>query len=160
MPKYIFILSKNVSTIVNLGLTLAVFFLFVLWEPDLEITWKYIFLLFPLACLVIFNIGIGMCLSAILVFFRDIQYLYDVFTMLLMYVSAIFYPTTIVPEAYRHLFYGNPVYCYIEYFRDIILDAKIPSLEYHLLCIAYAAGALALGCWAYKRYNYRFVYYL
>ncbi len=160
VPKYIFILTKNVSSLVNFGLTLAVFFLFVLLEPGLRVTWKYIFLLIPIACLIVLNIGIGMFLSAVYVFFRDMRYLYDVFTMLLMYVSAIFYPIDIVPDAYRNFFYGNPVYCYIAYFRDIILYAEVPSPGYHLLCIAYAAGALALGCWAYRRYNYQFLYYL
>lgn len=160
VPKYIFVLTKNVSSLANFGLTLCVFFLFVLFEPGLLVTWKYIFLLFPIACLIALNIGIGMFLSAVLVFFRDMRYLYDVFIMLLMYVSAIFYPIDIVPTPYRYFFYGNPVYCYIAYFRDIILDAKIPSLEYHLLCLAYAIGALAVGCWFYRKYNYQFLYYL
>ncbi len=160
VPKYIFILTKNVSALVNFGLTLGVFFLFVLWEPGLQVTWKYALLSFPIICLIALNIGIGMFLSAVYVFFRDMRYIYDVFIMLLMYVSAIFYPIDIVPAAYRHFFYGNPVYCYIAYFRDIILYAEIPSLEYHLLCLAYAIGALGLGIWAYRRYNYEFLYYL
>ncbi len=160
VPKYIFILTKNVSSVVNFGLTLCVFFLFILFEPNLEMTWKYLLLLYPITCLILFNIGIGMFLSAICVFFRDIRYLYDVFTMLLMYLSAIFYPIDIVPATYRSVFYANPVYCYIEYFRSIILNARIPSPEYHLLCLAYAVGALCLGIWSYKRYNYRFLYYL
>ncbi len=160
VPKYIFILSKNVSFLINFGLSLIIFFLFVLFEPGLQVTWKYIFLVFPIVCLIALNIGVGLFLSAAFVFFRDMRYIYDVFIMLLMYVSAIFYPIDIVPEAYRSFFYGNPVYCYIEYFREIILYAQIPSLTFHLLCIAYAVGAMVLGCWIYRRYNYQFLYYL
>ena len=160
VPKYIFVLTKNVSSAVNFGLTLCVFFVFLLFEPGLEITWKYVFLIYPIGCLMLLNVGIGMLLSALYVFYRDMKYLYDIFTMLLMYLSAIFYPIDIVPADIRNVFYGNPVYCYIEYFRDIILYARIPSLAYHLLCLFYAIGGLLLGMWAYKRYNYQFLYYL
>lgn len=117
-------------------------------------------LLFPIACLVIFNLGIGLILSALYVFFRDINYLYNVFTMLLMYVSAIFYQITIVPAKYRMLFYLNPVYCYIEYFRKIVLNGKIPTFQFHLLCAGYAIAAFAIGCWIYKKYNHKFLYYV
>lgn len=160
VPKYIFVLTKNTSSLTNFALTLIVFFLFVLCEPGLAMTWKYVFLPYPIICLVLFNVGVGMFLSAIYVFFRDMRYLYDIFTMLLMYVSAIFYPIDIVPAAIRMIFYANPVYCYIEYVRDIILYARIPSVEFHFLCAFYAIGALCLGIWVYRKYNYQFLYYL
>ena len=160
VPKYIFLLSKNVSSLINFGLTLCVFFLFVLAEPGLALTWKGIMLFYPIACLILFNIGIGMILSALFVFFRDIGYLYDVFTTLLMYLSAIFYSVDILPVPYRDLFLLNPVYCYIKYFRNIVIAAQIPSIEFHGLCLFYALSALAVGAWIYKKYNHKFLYYV
>lgn len=160
VPKYIFLLTKNVSALINFGLTLCIFFFFVLFEPGLQLTWKIIGLIYPIVCLILFNIGIGMVLSALFVFFRDISYLYDVFTTLLMYLSAIFYSVDILPVPYRNLFLLNPVYCYIKYFRSIVLDAQIPSLAFHALCLMYALVALAVGMWIYKKYSYRFLYYV
>ena len=84
VPKYLFLLSKNVQTLINFGLTLCVFFLFCILD-GITFTWKFILLVYPIACLVLFNIGVGLILSALFVFFRDIQYLWSVFTMLLMY---------------------------------------------------------------------------
>jgi len=158
-PKYIFLLSRNVTAVINFALTMCVFFAFVLFEPNLAITWKYIFLLVPIFCLIVFNVGVGMILSAMNIFFRDTSYLYGILTMLLMYMSAIFYSIDIVPEGYKTMFYLNPVYCYIHYFRSIVLDAALPSLNHHFLCAFYAIFTLLAGAVMYKRYNYKFAYY-
>lgn len=159
VPKYLFLLSKNVSSLINFGLTLCIFFVFVLAD-DIPVTPLFLMLLFPVCCLIILNIGIGLTLSALFVFFRDISYLYNIFTLLLMYASAIFYQITIVPAKYRFVFYLNPVYCYIEYFRKIVLESKVPSIEYHLLCAFYAFLFLFIGGWMYKKYNHKFLYYV
>ena len=126
----------------------------------LPFTWKFICLLYPITCLILFNIGMGMILSALFVFFRDIQYLYDVFTMLLMYLSAIFYTIDQYPYTVQCLFLLNPVYLHIRYFRKIVIDGEIPTIWFHLLMLAYVAVVLGLGCWMYKKYNTRFLYYV
>ncbi|MBR0105903.1 MAG: ABC transporter permease, partial [Lachnospiraceae bacterium] len=90
VPKYLFLLSKNVQTLINFGLTLAVFFVFCVFD-HITFTWHFFLLIYPIIMLLIMNIGVGMILSALYVFFRDIQYLWNIFTQLLMYVSAVFY---------------------------------------------------------------------
>ena len=60
---------------------------------------------------------VGMLL--VMVFFRDIQYLWTVFTQLLMYMSAIFYTIDGYSETVRKLFLLNPLYLFIRYFRKI-----------------------------------------
>ena len=159
VPKYLFLLSKNVSSLINFGLTLCIFFVFVVAD-GISVHWNFFLLVFPICCLVLLNIGIGLIISALFVFFRDIGYLYSIFTMLLMYMSAIFYEITIVPEKYRLFFYLNPVYCYIEYFRKIVLEAEIPTPAYHGLCAFYAIVFVIIGGWIYKKYNRKFLYYV
>jgi len=159
-PKYIFLLARNVTSVINFIITLCVFLVFVLLEPNLSIHWKYIFLLFPICCMIIFNIGTGMVLSSMNVFFRDTSYLYSILTMLIMYMSAIFYSVDIVPENYKIVFLLNPVFCYISYFRCVVLDSAIPSISLHLLCMFYALVMLLLGAMMYWRYRYKFLYYI
>ena len=101
-----------------------------------------------------------MVLSALFVFFRDVEYLYSIFLTLLNYVSAIFYPVTILPENFRHIFYINPVYVYIFYFRCVVIDGYVPSLAIHILAAAYAAIFLLAGCLLYKKCNHEFLYYV
>lgn len=159
VPKYLFMLSKEVSSCINFGLTLIIYFIFVAID-GIPFSFRFFLLLYPVACLLIFNIGVGFILSALFVIFKDIQYLYDIFTQLLMYLSAIFYTVSVYPEKIQKLFYCNPVYVYITYFRRIVIDGVVPSLAMHGLCILYALTALIVGMVIYKKYNYKFMYYM
>lgn len=160
VPKYLFLFSRNVQEFINFCLTLVVLFIFVLFEPGLTFRWKFLFLVYPIVTLTLLNIGVGMVLSALFIFFRDTEYLYSVFTRLLLYMSAIFYNVKSYPLKVQHIFYLNPVYVHILYFREIILEDTIPSFGFHLLCAFYALILLALGCWVYKKYNWKFLYYV
>lgn len=159
VPKYLFLFSKNVQTLINFGLTLCVFFVFCVLDK-ITFTWKFILLLYPIFCLALFNIGVGLILSALFVFFRDIQYLWSVFTQLLMYMSAIFYTIDKYSPMAQNLFLLNPVYLFIRYFRKIVIEATIPAPQFHLLMAADVIIVLSLGCWIYKKYNTKFLYYV
>ena len=83
VPKYLFLFSKNVSSFINFMLVMLVFFVFT-YLDNISFTPQFLMLLFPVGCLVVFNLGVGMILSAMYVFFRDVKYLYDVFARLLI----------------------------------------------------------------------------
>lgn len=159
VPKYLFLLSKNVQCLINFGLTLCIFFIFCALDR-INFTWKLITLLYPVCLLVFFNIGVGFILSALYVFFRDIQYLWSIFTQLLMYLSAIFYRIETYAPDKQNLFLLNPIYLFISYFRKVVIDAVIPPLWFHGLMLLDVAVVLGLGCWMYKKYNRRFLYYV
>lgn len=159
VPKYLFLFSKNVQTLINFGLTLVVFFLFCVLD-GITFTWKFILLLYPIILLLLFNIGMGLILSALFVFFRDMQYLWAVFTQLLMYLSAIFYTIDRYNYTTQCLFLLNPLYLFIRYFRKITIDGTIPTIWFHLLMLADVLIVLGIGCWIYKKYNTKFLYYV
>ena len=94
------------------------------------------------------------------VFFRDTSYLYDIFTLLLMYMSAIFYTVDRYSPTIQRVFLLNPIYCYIKYFRVVVLDGHLPSLAFHLLCAGYALLMLGVGALIYKKNNHKFLYYV
>ena len=158
IPKYLFLLSRNVSAMINFLLTLVVYFFFCAID-GIHFGWHMLSLVYPVLCLTVLNIGVGMILSALYVFFRDTQYLYDVFLTLLTYLSAIFYQVDKFSANVQRCFLMNPVYCIIKYFRVVTIDGNIPSLSFHLLCAFYAVFFLILGCFVYKKYNAQFVYY-
>ena len=159
VPKYLFLFSKNVQTFIGFLLTLVLFFIFVAFD-GLAFTWKFLLLLYPIVMLLLFNIGVGLILSALYVFFRDTKYLYDVFLRLLMYASAIFYNIDGYAYKVQCIFLINPVYLFIRYFRKIVIEAAIPTVWFHLLMAADVAVVLGLGCWRYKKYNHRFLFYV
>ena len=159
VPKYLFLFSKNVSAIINFLIILFIYFFFVLLE-GISFTWEFVLLIYPIVCLIIINVGIGLILSALYIFFRDIQYLYRIFTQVVMYGSAIFYSIDILPQHLQMLFYCNPVFVCITYFRSIVLHNTVPDLWLHLLLAGYAIVLFCIGCWVYKKYNYKFLYYV
>lgn len=159
VPKHLFLFSKNVQALINFGLTLIVFFIFCALD-NIHFTWKFVCLFYPITCLLLFNIGVGLILSALFVFFRDIQYLWSVFTQILMYMSAIFYNIDRFSPSVQNLFLLNPVYLFIRYFRQIVIEAAIPGVWFHLLMLADVLIVLGFGCWIYKKYNTRFLFYV
>ena len=158
VPKYLFLLSKNVSALMNFGLTLIVFFVFCVIDK-IQFGWHFFAIIYPIICLILLNIGVGMILSALYVFFRDMSYLYSVFLMLLTYVSAIFYDIERFTPEQQRLFLFNPVYVVIKYIRTVVIDGMIPSFNYHLLCALYPAIFLIIGAVIYKLNNNKFIYY-
>ena len=159
VPKYLFLMSKNVQCLINFALTLCVFFVFCIFDHVI-FTWKFFLLIYPISCMVLFNLGVGMILSALYVFFRDMQYLWSIFTQLLLYMSAIFYTIDNYSPKIQNLFLLNPVYLFIRYFRKIVIDSTIPAPGFHLLMALDAIIVVAIGCWMYKKYNHKFLYYV
>lgn len=159
VPKYLFLFSKNVSSLINFGIILLIYLTFV-WFDGITFTLKFLCLIYPIICLIFINLGIGLVLSALFIFFRDIQYLYRLFTQVVMYGSAIFYSIDILPQHLQTLFYCNPIFVCITYFRSIVLHNTVPDLWLHLLLADYAVVLFGIGCWVYKKYNYKFLYYV
>lgn len=159
VSKYLFLFSKNISALINFLLTLVVYFVFVVAD-GIPLSPQMLLLILPICCLTVFNLGVGMILSAMYIFFRDMEYLYSVFLMLLTYMSAVFYTIDRFSPTQQKLFLLNPVYVYISYFRTIVIDKAIPGLLLSGLCVFYALLALGIGAFIYKKYNHRFIYYI
>ena len=159
VPKYLFVLTKNISAVINFGLTLVVFFIFAAID-GITFHWSCLAIIYPIVTMTLLNIGLGMILSALFVFFRDIQYIYDVFTLLLMYLSAIFYTLDKFPPQMQRLFLLNPIYCNIKYIRIIVIEGTMPSLLFHGLLLLYSVVILGIGLVIYKTQNTKFLYYV
>lgn len=159
IPKYIFPVSRVLSSLVNLVLSLIPLVLVMLitgtpFRPAL------ILVVLDLACLVMFVIGMVLLLSTAMTFFQDIQFLWGIASMLWMYLTPIFYPETIVPQNLQPLFRMNPMYQFISFARTCILDGVSPEPMRYLWCLVSAVGMLLLGVWAFKKHQDKFVLYL
>ena len=112
---------------------------------------RMFFVLYPIICIYLINLGIGMFLSTVYIFFRDINYLWPIICRIIMYASAIFYDVSILPGIMRRLLTCNPLYMCIDYFRQLIIHSTVPSFEYHLVLGLMSAFCLLLG---YATYNF------
>ncbi len=159
VPKYLFLFSVNIQVLINFALTLLVFFAFCAID-GVPFTWRFACLVYPISTMLLFNLGIGMVLSALFIFFRDIDYLWTVALQLVMYGSAVFYTVDKMPSNMQLAFALNPVYRHIAYIREVVLAGSVPSLEAHLTLAGFALAAFLAGAFMYKHYNTRFLYYV
>jgi len=159
VPDFIFIISKNASSFATFTLTLVIFFIFSAID-GITFSFAFLTLIYPIICLFLFCTGIGLILSVLYVYFMDIKYLYDIFTLILMYLSAIFYTTDVFSEGVQGLFLLNPVYVYILYFRTVVLQNTVPAFDLHLISALYAVLAITAGYFLYRKYNQELVDYM
>lgn len=159
IPKYLFPLSKVLSSAVNLffsfiAMMIVMAFTGVSFTPTL--------LLAPVLIiyLIIFCIGLGLILATLMVFYRDVAQLYSVITLAWMYLTPIFYPASLLSDKSQLFLSLNPMYHYIEYTRDIVLYNAVPSLTQNLTCIGISLVTLVLGLLVFYKKQDKFILYI
>ena len=158
-PKYLFLLSRNVSALINFLIIIPIYLLFAALD-GIPFHLNFFTLLYPVILLPAFCIGVGLILSAMQVFFNDTLYLYNIFILLLRYLSAVFYYIDNKSETIQRIFLLNPVYTFIKYFRLIVIENQIPSFAFHMLLLFYTLAALVIGGIVYKKNNRKFAFHL
>ena len=114
----------------------------------------------PIFYTFLFSVGLGILLSAVTVFFRDIAHFYSVFILAWTYFTPIFYPVEILPDAVMKLMRLNPMYHLVTYMRSIVLYGVFPSLKENLLCLCLGLLMLALGLFVFYKKQDKFVLYV
>lgn len=159
LPKYIYPLTRVMSSMVNLGISLIPLLLMTA-VTGLRLHKSAALGLYFLFCLVVFSLGLGLLLSAAMVFFRDVQFLWGVLSMIWMYATPIFYPESIIPEQFRFILRLNPLYHFLRNTRVCILEGISPEPAVYVQCLLLAAGMLAVGALVFRRTQDRFVLYI
>lgn len=159
MPKYIYPVTRVMSSMVNLGISLFPLIIVSL-ATGVHFTKAAILSFFFLGCLVIFSMGLGLLLSTSMVFFRDTQFLWGVFSMIWMYATPTFYPESILPEEFRFVLTINPIYYFLKNIRVCILDGISPEPISYVQCLLIAAAMLFVGAWVFRKNQDKFVLYL
>ena len=112
MPKYIYPLTRVMSSIINLGISLIPLFL-VSILTGVPFKKSVVLSLYFLWCIIIFSLGLGLFLSTSMVFFRDTQFLWGVLSMIWMYATPIFYPESILPDNFKLILSLSKKYPYL-----------------------------------------------
>lgn len=114
-------------------------------------------LIFPIFALVLVCLGMGLAMSALYVFFRDLPYFYELFTFLLWISSPVFYPPDIVPEKVRTILAFNPLLPIIESIRQISLSGDLPAINLIFHALISGLIILSLGCIAFRFWQNQFM---
>ncbi len=106
----------------------------------------------------VFTVGVGLLLSALNVYFRDVEHILTAIGVPWFFLTPIFYTYSTLPEsATKHetlvnvLQYGNPIAPFVVSIQDILFFGQWPSLVDSLYCVVAAAVMLVFGFWAFRR---------
>ena len=159
IPKYIFPVSRVVSSFVTMSFSLVAILIVMLFT-GVKVTPAILLFPYPLLTMLAFSAGIGMALSALAVYFRDIVHLYSVLTLVWMYVTPIFYPITALPPVVASLIRLNPIYHYVTFFRELVLYGTVPGWDAWLWCAGFAALSGLVGMWIFRKLQKNFILYV
>lgn len=159
IPKYLYSLSAIISNFVTFLLSLIVLFM-VMAVTNVNFTMYIIFASLPILALLLLTIGAGLIMATVNVFFRDMQYLYGIFLMMLMYLTPIFYPAEIVPESFRFIQDYNPLFAIIQCCRSSFLYGTLYNMQDLLFAMGSGVVALVIGIFIFYKYQDRFILYV
>lgn len=159
IPKYLFPLSRVVSSGVNLLFTLPALLIIILATGQ-PLSWRMLAFVIPLALLFIFCLGMGLILTTMAVYFRDMFHLYGVLLNLLSYATPIFYPESIVPAKFSFLLKLNPLYYFFKAVRQALYENMLPDLHLLIYCGVLAACAILLGTLVFRKFQNHFILYI
>ena len=160
--RWVFPVQKVLFSLVNFGFSLIAVAIVMIWFHVVP-TWHLILLPVCLFLLMLFCMGLGMMLSALTVFFRDIMHLWSVVITAWTYLTPIFWTTDFIgqmPHAVRIIMYANPMYNYIQFMRDIFLFQTTPTFFTVGMCVAWAVVALVLGYVVFHKSEHKFILYI
>lgn len=159
VPKYLYVMSDIIFNYIIFLISLIVLAII---APLMGVypTLGLIRALIPLTVIFVLAYGCGMILATIGVFFRDMEYLWGVCLMLVMYTCAIFYPVErLMNSGFGWILKLNPLYCCIELFRDSVFNTPFNpwTLWY---AIGFSIVATLIGLFFFKKKQDEFILHI
>ncbi len=158
-PREVLVAANVGSWVVSLLIEMAVLSVALMIAGNFVLPWLPVMLL-VVVVQTIFVLGLGLGLSVLNVYFRDVQHLVGIVLQLWFYSTPIVYPRSLVPS-HANLFgwkvplgtlYDlNPMVPFVEAYRNCLYDLRLPSLGTWAYIVGAAAVALAGGLYVFTR---------
>ena len=152
VPRYIFALGNICSEFLNFLMSLIVM-IAIMFATKSPFYFMSLFAIIPIATLFILITGVGLILAIVCTKFTDMEYLYKIFTSLLTYACAIFYPMSIVPQPVRGYMELNPIYGIIAQFREFIMFGRFPSQKIMITTFVFSIVIFIIGIILFRKYQ-------
>ena len=160
VEKMIFPLEKVTFELVNFAISLVaavavmVYFQVV---PSIHVIWGLPFLIVVVS---LFAVGLGLLISSLSVFFRDVMHLWTVLMTAWTYATPLFYPYEMLDGWMQAIVQFNPMYHYVTFFRDIMMWNVNPGGKECLICLAMAVITFLVGLIVFRKTENKFILYI
>ncbi len=159
VPKYMYPLASTLSSYLIFLISLIVLVGVALYEK-VNMTPAIFGAIFPLITVFFLTLGVGLILSVLDVFFRDLEYLWTVVLMLIMYTCASFYKVESLKSVTNEwIFKINPLYSLIVNFRNAVFGRALDM--YHFwYALGFSAVVMLLGSFLFYKKQDKFILYI
>ena len=160
IEKMLFPLEKVCFELINYAIAFiaaGAVMLFFQVAPSIHALWG---IPFVIICLTGFSIGLGLLISALSVFFRDLMHLWSVLIMAWTYATPLFYPFDLLPDWMQTLEFFNPMYHYVTFVRDVMMWNVNPGGTECLVCLGMALLTFLIGFIVFRKTEDKFILYI
>jgi ABC-2 type transport system permease protein/lipopolysaccharide transport system permease protein len=159
VPKAVFPVATVIAGVVNLLLALIPL-IAILLATGHPVRPAILFLPVAILLAALFTLGIGLLLSPLAVFFHDITEMIGVLLTVIMYLTPLFYPMSIVPARYLWVVRLNPIRSVLEVFRSPIYEGKVPPMGDLGVAVGITVLALVVGAVVFRKSSDRIPFYI
>ncbi|MGZ8764411.1 MAG: ABC transporter permease [Acidimicrobiia bacterium] len=162
-PREVFVLSTIASLVITFLIELAVLAVILLVLGNMVLPWIPVVLVI-VALQTVFCLGLGLMLSVLNVYFRDVQHLMSIALNALFYSAPIVYPISYVPDRADILGFDvplgfiyrlNPIVQFVEVYRDAMYNLRFPPLLSVLYLLGWSAAMFGIGLAVFRRLEAR-----
>lgn len=111
--------------------------------------WTIVFLPLLFLLTLIATLSIGVLLAGLTLFYRDFKHIVPFMVQIMMYVSGIFFPVSMIPAKYHWVLALNPMFGIIDAYRAAILGTPM-----YWDCFLISSG-VAIGLFTFSIYYFR-----
>ncbi|MEW5815633.1 MAG: ABC transporter permease [Spirochaetota bacterium] len=154
-PREILPFSAMLARLVDFLVAYGILFGLILYYKIQIVPIAWLFLPLILSVQIILMFGLGLALSAMNVFFRDVKPLLGLVIQIWFYASPIIYPLSMIPERFRSFYFLNPMAGILESYRAVLIHGTLPG-PYLLFSAAIAVLVFVAGYWFFKRVEFQF----
>ena len=151
VPPQIFAISSALAGLTNFFIGMIPLAL-VCFISGQALAWTLPLVLVVGVALALLTAGFGLALSIMFIRFDDTRNIVNVLLMILMYLTPIFYPVSIMSETMQRIIHWNPLTSYLEIFRWAFSNNASPTMFNWLYMGFWRIFALALGTFVFRKF--------
>lgn len=149
-PRIIIPMAVVNGAFMNMLFTMIVVFVALIFS-GIGISWYIILLPIIMVLEYLLVLGLAFVISALNVYFRDLEHILGILTMAWMYATPILYDIDMVPQNLQSLFELNPMTPIVLAFRDILYYKTMPDLSHMGLILIWSIGFIVLGYFIFNK---------
>ncbi len=166
VPKYMYPLGNVLSSFITFLISLIVLVIFIFaysfTDKPVPVTPYALLAFVPVVILFILCIGVGLILATAAVFFKDVEYIYDVFCMLLFYATPIVYVIDKM-DMNKYVQMGilaNPLYSIISMFRSCVLYGRMFNWHHFWYALGFSVLTVVIGVVLFNKKQDKFILHI